>query len=574
MGFKCAFVNQGSFYGVLQASASHPSNPGSQPSQQAPLALTDLQKIMTTLPGVDRPRVGLWETIRKEGVAAVQNDVTIGGPCKDLKAAYEWRLANSRLPQNVIQEATKHLKIIVGLQSQHAEANSLYEYLSYQILYAIAFGGSRTLFDEMLQICSGPHSLKDLVGLIRGSNLRLQFKFVSTDLGNESLPVSRAIIRLDAMNWPDFVKDTLSNFIKTLEHIKLRSSELAILDSPAYELGYDYLIDIFAKALSNPKQRELVERAVMFCAMNPLPLLTMNRVFHLLQSRHYYRKIPEFFALSWGQIAPQQLSHNGTEEGLSPYGTVEGGFVKHPVLEEIIQDLVRFQTDNNDNAMRHLYVRWREKVAAWRKKALRENTPLDKYVIADFLSDHQYPRILSKYTEDLAEQLRQDRIELIFLTRAEMLEFLEWRYEGEQGNNVVSASFLLPEQLTEYKKWLAKRNKVPFTKNQNNPSGIVLLKPPFTDDDEDNAYSMMEAVSATLHEYVHLMQLEQYGIDFVDNHTLLAEMLAFGVDILFQSVIGDRHFYQYIAQYSPISFGIAFRNCNEQRYHRKMPPPK
>lgn len=354
--------------------------------------------------------------------------------------------------------AVEKAGLLVGLESFVSEANSLYEYLLYQVLEATVLAAPAA-FPEMARLMAEVPTLKDLVGFARKSGLEDRLE-ITRRRGSE--------------------EEALESFLEAVSRLRGAAGYRSVADADIYALGPDYVRESFREALSDPESGHEVRRAFRRSALGPMPLLTIHRLLYLLQSQDYSFKIRELFELPW-------------ESFELPSATA---FVPGLPLERVLNGLGKDFSEPPPEALQ--FGRW----------------------------------------------LARGRVVVRHVSGGDMDAFNRERMgEALRIDNIPAARRL--------------------ANGPGEPDEILLL---------DGAKGRVEEDDA-LHEFVHILQAEREGGDWVSLNLIPAEMEAHAVEIHGKRRRGDHRLYRQLAALSPYGFPMGLRLYVEQVYFRLMDAP-
>ncbi len=406
------------------------------------------------------------------------------------------------------------------LDARAPENNSLYEHITFQVARATARSSTRDNLEALIEIISAPYSLNDLVAFSRQIGLIAHFELKPAATG-------------------------LDRFFKTAQSKLVHGRRSIGLDGGGYLLGWEEMSSQFRDALQNLHLAGGSAYVLGQALDSPFPFLTMNRLMHLCMTRDFQFKTLELANFPWDQKEPHMPASAGDLKG-----TIHDGFLVADNLSCLnVLENIRRNTDESARVQNGR--RWEERAVAVGSGFSKINEEL----LAELLKIQGTPASLR-----LSEALERRDIRVKIMSLQEVEDKQQEEVKAGRKHRTVGVSL---EGIEAF-----------YSFDETGP-WIGLSREKLVQFDWKNPNQLLELASRVLHEgSAHILsQIEdRQDQDWPDNHLFAAEMEAFGEEILFRYVNGDQSLYQTIAQYNPLSFGLALRNFIEHVYFRNAQP--
>lgn len=397
------------------------------------------------------------------------------------------------------------------LEAGVPESNSLHEYVTGQIQELVFQNGNASLQSSLFGLLAAPYSVNDVFRFTRETGLSRHF-----DLSPGRTAVDR--------------------FLRTIQEKKSGAASPFGADAVSYDLGPDFVRNVFDDALEDALLAGEVSKALERSQAESLPFLGLHRLFHVLLSPDHDYKVGELLRF------PRDLKTAPAVPPEEILGTIHTGFLEDLELDLLIRSVVEEARTIDFNARWEQWCRDSEQV-------FLKSPALSPELIAGLLDI-----LPTEPARAFASRIRTQEIRVLFQEPEKMRSSRPGNHPS--GEHKIMADYSLP--------------------GEDGPSAAVVLA--VAGDRfgrvgqlRDPRFRLVLAARA-LHDVLHIGQALDRGENWPNRKVLLAEMLAYAGETLQRLQWGDVSLYREIQGYSPLGFGLALRNFVEHLYIRQGAP--
>ncbi|MDX1402030.1 MAG: hypothetical protein R3245_08915, partial [Kiloniellales bacterium] len=434
----------------------------------------------------------------------------------------------TRHPDELYQRGFERLRQLVQLGSPLSGHNALYEYLTYQVLAMITTLKEVQLFEDFVAFLAAPYSLDALADFCRQHQILNMFDLKADDYG-QTIEVRQVLdyideVKLSAAMPADMMED-FKGALAALSALKARARYSAGIEQDLKELSPQRFAKLIHLCLFDGSRKAWLEAGFKYLRGRPFRLPLTLRLLQNIAQEASLHKVVELLTFPWDASAKIALD---TFTCLDPHdiaGTIHTAYNYHSGL---VQGL-------------HYQLSIRDRVDAATLSNRRSR--MDELI-------HRRPNLFRSVSEQsiamllrlqptetswaLADRIERKGIEIIPLSEPELEALNAARKQQNPNDTGTHASFRVSNDTGEKP---------------------ALLLPEF-----GGRFSVQEVAFMAHHEGIHLQQAEQYGLHWISENLITAEMEAWSWDLAFRLINGENGFIQRFAQLSPFSFALGLQN--------------